>query len=207
MGHGIAPPGIDLDRHGPIDDGTLPRIGSPPPGTIDLDAKDGSAKGSTSLPERVLSYTRRQRGTRVGDGECFTLAHRALRSADARSAEDYGTVTPNADYVWGAAVTLATLQPGDIIQFRDYEYERETVTDNASGTRTQTHSESRPHHTAIVLSVDGNGAVTVLEQNAPPGSAVVPTQLYFSSGTTTSGDTTTTVTVRGTFWFYRAQPR
>jgi hypothetical protein len=53
--------------------------------------------------------------------------------------------------------------------------------------------------------VDGNGAVTVLEQNAPEGSAVSRNTLYFTAGTTTSGHQTTTITVRGTFWFYRPQ--
>jgi hypothetical protein len=36
---------------------------------------------------------------------------------------------------------------------------------------------------------------------------VVRTQLFFSSGTTTSGNTTTTVRVSGTFWFYRPEAR
>ncbi len=59
----------------------------------------------------------------------------------------------------------------------------------------------------IVETVDGNGAVTVLEQNAPVGSAVRRIQLFFTNATTTSGHRTTTVRVQGTFWFYRPQPR
>jgi hypothetical protein len=49
--------------------------------------------------------------------------------------------------------------------------------------------------------------VTVLEQTAPDGSPVTRSQLYFLSGTTTSGDRTTTIKVQGTFWFYRPEAR
>jgi len=85
--------------------------------------------------------------------------------------------------------------------------ERVTVTEDDSGTTTEEHAEDRPHHTAIVESVDGNGAVTVLEQNSPEGSAVRRTQLFFTARTTTSGNRTTTITVSGTFWFYRPEAR
>jgi hypothetical protein len=52
-----------------------------------------------------------------------------------------------------------------------------------------------------------NGAVTLLEQNAPRGTAVRRSQLFFSDSTTTSGRRTTTMRVQGTFWFYRPQAR
>jgi hypothetical protein len=55
--------------------------------------------------------------------------------------------------------------------------------------------------------VDGGGVVTVWEQNAPEGSAVRRTQLFFTSGRSTRGNTTTTIRVRGTFWFYRPEAR
>src|SRR5262245_58631889 len=106
MGNGQTPPGLDLDTRGTIDDGTLGLNESPPPGPIGLDAKNGSAKGSTaSMADRIVAYARRQRGDRVGDGQCFAFADRALRQADARSARDYGDITPDADYVWGTSVT------------------------------------------------------------------------------------------------------
>lgn len=170
MGNGLIPPGSDLDTPIAIDDGTSARTESPPPGPVGLDSKSGTAKQSrASMAERIVSYARRQRGERVGDGECFTLADRALRNADARSARGYGTVTPDADYVWGTSVTLSDLRPGDVIQFRNYTYERVAVTDDDSGTSRDEHAEDCPHHTAIVQSVDGNGAVTVWEQNGQPG--------------------------------------
>jgi hypothetical protein len=207
MGHG-SPPGIDLDGSATIDDGTLARADSPTPGPIALDAKNGSAKGSTAtIAERIVSFARRQRGERVGDGQCFSFADRALRQAEAKSARDFGTITPVADYVWGTSVTLADLQPGDVIQFRNYSYERRIVIERSDETVTREDAQDRPHHTAIVQSVDGNGAVTVLEQNAPDGSPVGRTQLFFTSGTTTSGNQTTTIRVHGTFWFYRPEAR
>src|SRR5262245_27685567 len=208
MANGKAPSGVDLDAADPIDDGTSARIGTPTPGPIGLDAKGGTAKqGRASMAEQIVSFARGNRGSRVGDGHGFTLADRALRGANARSAADYGSVTPTADYTWGTSVTLADLQPGDVIQFRDYSYERVVVTDDNRGTTREEHAEDRPHHTAIVERVDGDGAVTVLEQNAPDGSPVRRTQLFFTGGTTTSGNRTTTITVSGTFWFYRPQAR
>jgi hypothetical protein len=55
--------------------------------------------------------------------------------------------------------------------------------------------------------VEGSGAITVLEQNSPVGSPVVRSQLFFLNTTGTSGRRTTTITVKGTFWFYRPQAR
>lgn len=207
MGNGHVPPGIDTADTS-LDDGTLARIGSPPPGAIGLDAKSGSAKEATaSIPDRIIAYAHRQRGDRVGDGQCYTFADRALRQADAKSARDYGTITPDADYVWGTSVALANLQPGDVIQFRNYSYDRETVIEREDEKVTRTDSQDREHHTAIVQSVDGNGAVTVWEQNAPDGSPVTRTQLFFTSGTTTHGNERTTIRVKGSFWFYRPVAR
>jgi hypothetical protein len=194
--------------HEPIDDGTLARIGSPEPGPIGLDSKGGTAKQNrATMADRIVSYASRKRGERDGDGECYTLVNRALRAAGARVAADYGSVTPDADYVWGTPVTQAELQPGDIIQFRDYTYSRVSVTDDDTGTTTDEEEGERPHHTAIVQSVGSGGVVTVWEQNAPEGAAVTRNRLYFTSGTTTSGNTTTRITVTGTFWFYRPEAR
>lgn len=160
------------------------------------------------MAEQILSLPRRRRGERVGDGECFTLADRALRGAGARSAGDYGSVTPDADYVWGTSIAASQLRPGDIIQFRDYRYDREVVTETSDGaTDTVQDFQEREHHTAIVESVGANGAVTVLEQNSPDGAPVTRNQLFLSGGTTTSGRTRTTITVRGQVWCYRPQAR
>lgn len=192
-----------------IDDGTLARTESPLPGPIGLDAPSGSGTHSApAMSVKIVGYARRQSGTRVGNGECFTLADRALTGAGAKSASDFGTVTRDADYVWGTTVALADLQPGDVIQFRGYRYDRDVTIQNSDGsTTTESDFQERPHHTAIVERVGANGAVTVLEQNAPDGSPVRRSQLFFTSTTIDENRRSTTIKVQGTFWFYRPQPR
>jgi hypothetical protein len=191
-----------------IDEGTLARTESPEPGPIGLDAPGGGGSSTPNVAVRVLGFARRQHGGRVGDGECFALADRALASARARSASDFGTVEHDADYVWGTPVALSDLQPGDIIQMRDYRFDRDVTVDNPDGSgSTNTSFQERPHHTAIVETANGNGSVSVLEQNAPRGSAVRRSELFFTDTTTTAGRRTTTIRVQGSFWFYRPQPR
>lgn len=207
MGNGHFPGPTDAGTAFPVDDGTLARISSPPPAPIGL--KGGSAKGGTaSLGEQVAAYARQRRGQVVGDGECFTLADNALRNAGARDAADYGTVTPDADYQWGASVNLSDLRTGDVIQFRNYRYDREIETEHTDGSsETQTDFQERPHHTAIVERVGAGGAVTVLEQNAPVGAPVTRNELFFSDRNETSGEVRTSIRVRGRFWFYRPEAR
>jgi hypothetical protein len=194
---------------GTIDDGTLARTDSPVPGPIGLDAPGGSGQSSEpNMSRRIVAYAQQKSGTRVGNGECFTLADKALKGAGAKSAADFGTVTRDADYKWGSTVSLTDLQPGDIIQFRGYRYDREVTTHHSNGsTETYEDFQKRPHHTAIVETVDGNGAVTVLEQNAPEGSPVVRSHLFFKSTTIDENNKSTTIKVQGTFWFFRPQAK
>jgi hypothetical protein len=205
MGNGLPPtPANDLGDPIRIDPGTSARTESPPPGPIGLDAKGGTPKQTqASMADRIVSYPRSHYGEHVGDGQCFALADRALRGAGARSADFYGQITADADYVWGTSINQSQVQSGDIIQFRNYQYLKRV--DNADGSFRED-GGGRPHHTAIVERVDGGGAITVLEQNFE-GSPVRRSQLYFSSSTTQSGGQTTTITVSGTFWFYRPQAR
>jgi hypothetical protein len=191
-----------------IDDGTNARTEALPPGTIGLDAPSGGGTAAAGIADRIVGFAKRQRGSKVGNGECFAFADRALTTAGAKSASDYGTVTPDADYVWGSSVSLADLQPGDVIQMRDYRFDREVEVNNPDGSGSSDRDfQERPHHTVIVESVDGNGAVTVLEQNAPKGTAVRRSQLFFKDSETTAGRKKTKIKVQGTFWFYRPQTR
>jgi hypothetical protein len=202
MGGGSAPGPIGHDGGAVPDDGTTALMPSPSPSPIGL--KGGSAKGeSASLGDGIVGYARNRMGQVVGNGECFTLVDRALRHAGARSAADFGEVTPDADYTWGTPLSLGELAPGDVIQFRGYQCDLHVE----SPTEISDESQTRPHHTAIVERVGDNGLVTVLEQNIPPGTGVSRNRLYFSGGTFSSGETTTRVTVHGTFWFFRAQAR
>jgi len=205
MGGRVRPgPVDDLGPEIAIDDGTLARTESPLPGPIGLQAQGGTGtSGSASLGEQVVTFARDRIGRSTGSGECFDLVDQALRNAGAKTAADFGTVTPNADYVWGNPVSLAEARPGDIIQFRNYRYDRTMKTDSS----TDTDFQERPHHTAIVERIDGDGAITVLEQNVPEGSAGQRTQLFFSNVNTNTSGRRTTISVHGRVRFYRPQAR
>jgi len=208
MGHGH-PPGSWNGPGSPVavDDGTSARTEAPAPGAVGLNGGSRPPAAGGSMAERIVAFARGRLAAKVGDGQCFTLTDRAVRGAGAKSAADFGEITPDANYTWGQTVSLSDLQPGDIIQFRDYDFTRTVVTDNASGTSTSETGGDRPHHTAIVERVGANGSLTVLEQNVPRRSPVLRSQLFFTNSTTRSGGTTTTIRVQGTFWFYRPQAR
>lgn len=169
----------------------------------------------------VAQFAAQRFGHTVGDGECFALADLALRSINVKSASDFGTISANADYVWGREVTIGQAQAGDVIQFRNFGFTETTRTDitrpdGSTEWTEETRSESRPHHTAIVASVGDNGQLMVYEQNVGGQRQVLLNQLLFSADTirsaptTDNGVTTTitrTITVTGSAKFYRAQTR
>lgn len=74
----------------------------------------------------VVHAARSDLGHRVGHGECWDLADRALRDAGARSSTTTGR---NDDYVWGDPVALNAVTPGDILQFRNYVVITKTKTE------------------------------------------------------------------------------
>jgi hypothetical protein len=180
-------------------------VKAPKPGPIGVGAKKSAppaAPGGANVDAQIVAFAESKSGQRVGDGECFALAEQALKKAGAKSAADFGTVTKDGDYKWGAQVALADVKPGDIVQFRDYEFTRAEEKEDGSGSDW---TEGRRHHTAIVKSVDGNGLLTVLEQNSPKGSPVRRVQLAFSNTSLRRGEATITITVKGSVWFYRPQ--
>jgi len=64
---------------GPIDDGTLARIAlQQSQARSGSTRKSGSKQAQPSMAERIVSYAQRNRGGRVGDGQCDTLVNRAL---------------------------------------------------------------------------------------------------------------------------------
>jgi len=209
MGHGLDPaPTNDLGTGIVIDDGTLIRTEAPTPGPVGMDSGDSSNKSQAGMAQQIMNFITQKMGTHHGDGQCFTLADDALKKAGAKSAADFGKVTDDADYVWGTAVKLSDVKPGDLIQFRNYSYERKIRTDNPDGSWSESEDKKgRPHHTAIVEQVNGDGSLVVLEQNAPKGDPVARNTLYFKSGTAESGNTKTTIKVQGAVRFYRPQAR
>jgi hypothetical protein len=136
----------------------------------------GGGQTSRAVSQQVLQFAHAHLGSRVGDGQCTTLVVAALEHAGARTTYDYGVSGLTADYIWGrlvgqyrAASHAGTVQPGDILQFRNVV----TVARTAGAVVTL----SLPHHTAIVSQNLGGGRLVVLEQNvAMPGRSAAQVQ-------------------------------
>lgn len=151
----------------------------------------------SALGNTVAQFAETNMGSQVGNGECWTLAERALQNAGARtSTEIMGRIGADANYVWGDAVAMGSLEVGDIIQFRNYTY-RFNRSDGSWN------EESRPHHTAIVAAVVSAGVVDVFECNVNGSRNVQRNRLYLQTGAISGGG----VTVSGQMWYYRPQPR
>lgn len=191
----------------------------------------GNNDAGLAAGQTIVTYARGKLGQKVlPRGECFDLADAALRQAGMQTAKDFGTITTAADYVWGDEIDAKDAAPGDILQFRDYVI---TVTTTVltitkkpgytDGSRRETNTQTieRPHHTAIVESNDGDGKLTILEQNFMHVKKVkrngIPWKTYTLGPTKKvstikgggSSETTTTVTasVEGTLWVYRAKAK
>ena len=136
------------------------------------------------LRRAVLQYARAHKGLPVGPKKegCAALADKALGAAKAKSADDYGPVTPTSDYSWGQPVSLECARPGDILQFKDHVA---TVTTTKETNITfpkgesydyqevKPHSYARGHHTAVVEKSLSDGIFIVWEQHVKRGSSVV----------------------------------
>jgi cell wall-associated NlpC family hydrolase len=108
-------------------------------------------------------------GKKKGGIQCFALVDRLLKSVGAKTAEDFGEVTPNADYVWGEAVEIKDVRPGYILQFRNHEITKTTYTLGKVKWEASPESPARrPHHTAVVVEVLQDGSVIVIEQYVRP---------------------------------------
>ena len=195
----------------PLDRGTLSQTPPTTPGTTGL-AQAIPAPPPAALGPQVLSFARNNIGRKVGDGECFALADQALRGAGAATAENFCRVGRNTNYIWSSqTVTPSAAQPGDILQFRNFVFDRRT--DHPGGSYETAGAQSRPHHTAVVVSARTEGGIvflTILEQNVAiggtgnqPGKSVRQNEIPTSTGNFRSGRDTITYTVSGTLWVYR----
>lgn len=158
-------------------------------------------------PATAIAFAQRQSG-RYGDGECWTLVEAAVVGAGGKSSTlltpNFG---PNVSYVWGTAVNVAALQPGDVVQYQGYSWTQTTRIDISSPDGTSFSENSRtegrglPHHSGLVIRVISPGMVEVIEQNIPPRSGPVQTiQLALtapaaSTETTRDGSTVTVTTI------------
>ena len=104
------------------------------------------------VAEALVAFSEENKGKKVGDGECWTLADKAYRHAKA--------TRPSAR-VWGRIVDWENepVLPGDILELVAAKF--------SNG------AKSGPKHTAIVMSKGRRGSFTVYHQNwGSPGKTV-----------------------------------
>jgi hypothetical protein len=176
-----------------------------------------------NINQQVVTWSAGKVGQQLGRGECWDLADGALKAAGANSSTTTGS---DDDYVWGTAVAMTQVIPGDILQFRDYSVTTKTTTrvtfdDDSWSEDTQTDTDEREHHTAVVSRALSPFALEIFEQNAPPAGRKVQRHVLATKGGTSkttehksvkdsSGklrpariDTTIEVQISGKLWVYR----
>ena len=143
-----------------------------------------------TVNQKIANFANGNIGKQVGNGECWTFAEQALVSAGGQTSRDLmgdAAITDDADYVWGDAIAVKDLNPGDILQLRDYVMTTTTVVsvlytnlpkgveidENPIEESSDSVTLSLPHHTAIVTSKYSNSGVKVLHQNVEPKGKVV----------------------------------
>lgn len=173
------------------------------------------------LSQKISNAAKAKVGSKAVDGgkekggiDCFALVDEVLKSHGAKSAADFGTVTPTADYVWGVEVKLKDIQPGDILQFRDHSVtvRTQTLGEFKWETTSEQGPSKRPHHTAIVVEVRNDGSVVVVEQNVKPKPDRVTQNVipWLEEGEETKRDSIKErriITVKGTAKAYRPVPK
>lgn len=138
---------------------------SPPPASDAHEMKMAHA----TYGGRMVRYCIEKLGTRVGNGECWTLAERAVTKAGA---------SPPVGYNWGDELCPEQAMPGDVMQFTSCRFEW-PLTSGGHSWRTAgaaTETEGCIHHTAVIAEVGTDNNFTVFEQNTSP--ATVHRQKY-----------------------------
>jgi hypothetical protein len=106
------------------------------------------------LNAAVLAFAESKIGEKVGNGQCWTLAAEALKSAGAKHANGY---------TFGKKLDKdAEILPGDIFQFTSAKFS------GIKGNYKWTVTLGEPHHTAVVGKVIGKTKYEILEQNPGP---------------------------------------
>jgi hypothetical protein len=167
--------------------------------------------GDITPNQRVELYVRFRAGSASINGrdgyECTSLVEAGLKAAHANSFGDYSQ-PDSEDYIWGRPITdLNDLQPGDILQFRDYTSTIRTDSDDGGW---NTNDLGRDHHSAIVTKIIQKGqSVQIIEQNVDPDhSKIFSNTIYLKNAIFhTSKDSVTHVTVDGKIWAYRPQAK
>jgi len=186
--------------------------------------------------QKVVIFAQSRLGREVGKGECWDLAEKALKEAGAETSTDLsstGSVGPDDDYVWGDKIDIKDVEPGDIIQFRDYVVTTETQLDiEFSNKLTESISTSsdaeRGHHTALANGkLRGDGTLPTFEQHVKPLGEKVQHKVLFTRDvaplTTTTHERrknpkthkmemakvtkTVTIKTKGEFWVYHPKKK
>ena len=129
-------------------------------------------------PVKAVAFATGQSG-RYRDGECWTLMEDAVVGAGGASSKKLTpNFSPSASFVWGDAVAIANLKPGDVLQFTGYDWQRHVRTevrmpqnydkDGRDSTMDYQQTRGEPQHSAMVVNVVSAGIVDVVEQNIPP---------------------------------------
>ena len=125
------------------------------------------------LNQKIVNFCEEHLGRKVGNGNCYALAHCALIDAGARA--KFPDYPGKGDYVWGdlvyymerdgAAVKSSGntdfILPGDVIQFSDCRF-------GGKGW-----SQGFGHHTAVIVAVKYGGKELKILQQAYNGKSVV----------------------------------
>lgn len=179
------------------------------------------ASPAEDLADGVKSSAEKKVGGKAVDGgkdkggiDCFALVDELLKSTGGKRPADFGEITPTSDYVWGEAVELNAVRPGDILQFRDHFVTIRTQTlGEFKWKDTSTEGPAkRPHHTAVVIEARKDGSVVVVEQNVKPDPHKVRRSdiARLAAGEETrykSNNVKIIITVTGTVKAYRPVPK
>ncbi len=128
--------------------------------------------------------------------DCFGLVDKLLRDLGGKSAGDFGTLTKDADYDWGDGIMLDSIQPGDILQFRNHVVHSSTLQRLDNGTWFETEeSTARARTTPRSFSTSARTAASPSSNRTsgqtPRRSGAASSQSWMR-GRTRAGSTKTT---------------
>ena len=132
-------------------------------------AKKAELKAMSRGARKVVAFVEENKGKKVGNGECWTLADEAYKSS--------GISRPGSDLrIWGGVVDWQEedVLPGDILELR--------------ATKFKNGQKSAPEHTAVIMKKGAKkGQVVVYHQNwGAPGKIV--SELVFDLGEIVTGE-------------------
>lgn len=158
-----------------------------------------------NLRQKILVFCQSYMGQKVGDGECWTFVFEALKSSNAKTPHDFGSI-----YKWSnKKVSLADAKPGDIFQFKKFKVSYQLTEKGQSGVLDGWFQLGFPRHTSVFKKITNTGKYDVFEQNVgdPPKKKVQISSYFLKKGSyVIDGDKYKVTHVSGSLTIYRAQP-